>query len=331
MDDDTGLDSRQRVQAFWTFYCRAAGVPESTAFQSWCFGDSQQMSVELAELVLRGPKRATAGLASHFDSDPQSAPIVDGYSVVTDLAGEPRLVIRTTGVERRRFSEVDARFAWDEGEGDRTLPDWLDGHRRYFTRELAASGKVFDESMEVGLERFELLYPFDAALNPVDCGPRIVPGYLPGAIGTMVALQARTYAAYDFGAIFESNRARDIGEFFGRFDPARDGLWLVVDHGAILGSIVIDGSSGPRTGHLRWLILDESLRGTGIGRQMVETAMAFCRRRSLESVYLTTFSKLMAAARLYRDAGFRLVSERDTDEWGGTVGEQRYEWTPAQN
>jgi uncharacterized protein YhfF/ribosomal protein S18 acetylase RimI-like enzyme len=314
------------VAAFWRNYCRLAGIPDPTPCQAWCFGDSQPMSVGLVELVLRGPKRATAGLASFYDDHPADAPVVDGYSVVTEFDGAPRAIVRTTSYERRRLCDVDAQFAWDEGEGDRTLPDWLDGHRRCFTRELAVAGKAFDDTLEVGLERFELLYPFAEAANPIE-GPRIVPGYLPGAFGAMIQLQARCYTDHGFGARFEADRARDIGEFFARFDPARDGLWLVVERGEILGSIAIDGSDGPGIGHLRWLILADSLRGSGLGRRLVEGAMAFCRRRGHRVVYLTTFSALEAAAHLYRDAGFRLVAERDTDPWGGTVGEQRYEWT----
>jgi len=54
---------------------------------------------------------------------------------------------------------VDAHFAWDEGEGDRTLADWIDGHRRYFARECARLGRIFREDIPVMLERFELLYP----------------------------------------------------------------------------------------------------------------------------------------------------------------------------
>lgn len=163
------------VAAYWAEFCRAASVPESTPYQAWYFGDTPALAHELAELVLHGPKRATASLAWSNEAAPQAAPVPDGYSVITEFDGTPRAVIRTTSLETRALSAVDAQFAWDEGEGDRTLADWLDGHRRYFARECAQLGRTFSDDAPVALERFELLYPFDRALAAPD-GPRIVPG-----------------------------------------------------------------------------------------------------------------------------------------------------------
>ena len=55
--------------------------------------------------------------------------------VMLDGAGRGWAIIETVELDQRRFDEVDAAFARDEGEGDRTLEDWREGHRRYFTRE----------------------------------------------------------------------------------------------------------------------------------------------------------------------------------------------------
>jgi uncharacterized protein YhfF len=63
-------------------------------------------------------------------------------------------VIRTTGVEVRRFGDVDAEFAWTEGEGDRSLEYWREEHIRFF----AAERRPFGEDTEVVLQRFELLW-----------------------------------------------------------------------------------------------------------------------------------------------------------------------------
>lgn len=147
--------------AFWAEFCRQAGIDPSTPYQAWYFGDSTALAHELAELVLHGPKRATAGLAWTFEQIPHAAPVPGGYSIVTAFDGTPRAVIRTTWLDTRPFSAVDAQFAWDEGEGDRTLADWMDGHRRYFTRECARLGRAFSDDVAVVLERFELLYPID--------------------------------------------------------------------------------------------------------------------------------------------------------------------------
>ncbi len=113
MDDKPSLDNstdRSRVADFWLAYCRAAKLSENTPYQAWHFGDSRQLAHELAELVLNGPKRATAGLGVVADALPHTAAVPDGYSVVTEMDGTPRAVIRTTVLERRKFCDVDARI-----------------------------------------------------------------------------------------------------------------------------------------------------------------------------------------------------------------------------
>ena len=71
----------------------------------------------------------------------------------------PRAVLRTTELRIGPFSSVDARFAYDEGEGDRTLDSWIAGHRRYFDRVSAARGVTWNEDDEVVFERFQLIWP----------------------------------------------------------------------------------------------------------------------------------------------------------------------------
>ena len=55
-------------------------------------------------------------------------------------------------VTQRRFGEVDAAFAFDEGEGDRSLDHWRAAHQRYFTRL-----KLYQPDMMLWCERFELV------------------------------------------------------------------------------------------------------------------------------------------------------------------------------
>lgn len=156
-------------------------------------------------------------------------------------------------------------------------------------------------------------------------------GYAPGVLGRAVALHARQYGrSHGFGLFFEAKVARELGDFLLRFDPAVDFFRTVTEGGETMGSIAIDGGEGKSdpagiAAHLRWFILDESLRGKGLGRRLLEEAIGFCRARRFRSVYLWTLADLAAAGRLYRQAGFRLVEERDGDQWGRRVREQRLE------
>jgi uncharacterized protein YhfF len=322
---DNSVPKSGAVATMWAQFCRAASLPPDTPYQAWYFGDSAELAHELAELVLHGPKRATAGLSEFNSQMPDVKPVANGYSVITEADGTPRGVIRTTRLEQRPFAEVDAGFAWDEGEGDRTLADWKEGHRRFFTRELAGLGREFDESMLVDLERFELVWPRERALAPAE--PRILPVLLAGGMAASAALQCMHYAhLLGFDARFEAQRMSDIAGFLGRYDPALDGAWLLVHGGAVQGSIVVDHDAGEGVPELRWFIVSDALRGQGWGRKLMRVAMDFCRARH-DRVVLHTLPELDAACRLYDAFGWRRFSAGTATHCGVDLEEWGYEWT----
>ena len=97
--------------------------------RTFAFGDSPELADELLALVIKGVKTATC---STEDEPNTSAP--GERWIVLDGRGEPRCVIESTEVTYRRFNEIDAAFAHDEGEGDRSLAYWRGAHRAYFGR-----------------------------------------------------------------------------------------------------------------------------------------------------------------------------------------------------
>jgi uncharacterized protein YhfF len=117
------------------------------SLRSFAFGDSPALADELLDLVLKGVKTATC---STEDEPNTSAP--GERWIVLDGRGMPRCVIETTEVVYRRYGDVDAAFAHDEGEGDRSLAYWRKAHRQYFGRQ----GK-FSEDMMLMCERFRLV------------------------------------------------------------------------------------------------------------------------------------------------------------------------------
>lgn len=126
-------------------------VPERyRRLRTFAFGDGPALADELLELVVKGIKTATC---STEDEPNTSAP--GERWVVLDGRGEPRCVIETSEVTYRRFNEVEANFAFDEGEGDRSLAYWRDAHRTYFGR-LGC----FSEKMMLMCERFRLVEVF---------------------------------------------------------------------------------------------------------------------------------------------------------------------------
>jgi len=123
------------------------------------FGDSSELADELIDLVLHGPKRATAGLVADFAADGEPLPRIGGHWIACDGAGTPRAVLRTRELRIGPIETVDDAFAYDEGEGDRSRESWLREHRRYFTRTCAARNETFTDAHEVVFERFAVVWP----------------------------------------------------------------------------------------------------------------------------------------------------------------------------
>jgi len=142
-------------EEFWAEFVENTGI--DGPYEAWAFGDGSlsDLATELALLVRDGPKRATAGLASEYEAGGESLPKAGDLSLILDGHGTPVCVIRTTRVEIRRFSDVDEAFAWDEGEGDRTLEWWRRAHERFFE----GLGIKIDQDTLMMLEHFDLLWP----------------------------------------------------------------------------------------------------------------------------------------------------------------------------
>jgi uncharacterized protein YhfF len=154
------MEKTDAVRKFWEEFCRQnSEVNPDTDFQVWHFGLGREDAKELCDLVLQGKKTATASLPWEYEEKPEDAPVEGGYSVVTDFDGQPQCVVRTTELRVLPFNEVDAEFAFEEGEGDQSLDYWREVHWDYFSRRCAALGREPDTEMPVNCERFEVLYP----------------------------------------------------------------------------------------------------------------------------------------------------------------------------
>jgi uncharacterized protein YhfF len=126
----------------------------------WSFGDSAQLADELLALVLKGHKTATCGALWQYERDGVAVPQAGELSIVLDGDHHPRCVIETVDVQIKRFDQVDAQFASDEGEGDRSYAYWRDAHETYFRRQ-----GQFSTDMLVVCERFRVIEKLPGGLS----------------------------------------------------------------------------------------------------------------------------------------------------------------------
>jgi uncharacterized protein YhfF len=123
-------------------------VTDWSKLDQFPFGDSAELADELLALILDGQKTATCWSAHEGLKGSE----VGKRWVVLDGAGAPRAVLETVELVQRRFDEVDASFAFDEGEGDRSHACWRDAHEGYFARNGG-----FEPDMLLWCERFALI------------------------------------------------------------------------------------------------------------------------------------------------------------------------------
>lgn len=155
-------------------------------------------------------------------------------------------------------------------------------------------------------------------------------GYRAGCLADIVGLHARYYARHwNFGIAFETKVASELAEFLSRFDEESDLFIAAYEDGHVVGSIAVDlTGGGPDGAHLRWFIVSDAVRGSGLGGRLLNHAMDFCDGKRC-AAWLTTFAGLDAARALYERHGFVLASEIEQDQWRGGVREQLFRRPPA--
>jgi uncharacterized protein YhfF len=151
-----------RPDRFWQAYL--AKLPPQHVHHAlfrppvWAFGDSPSMADELVELALAGTKTATCSLLWEYQAEGEQPPQAGAISIVTDGRGEPQCVLETVEVIVQPYEQVPADFAWDEGEGDRSLAYWREAHWRFIGRTCRKLGRDPAMDMPLVCERFRVVW-----------------------------------------------------------------------------------------------------------------------------------------------------------------------------
>jgi DNA-binding MarR family transcriptional regulator/GNAT superfamily N-acetyltransferase len=147
-------------------------------------------------------------------------------------------------------------------------------------------------------------------------GPR------PGDMGWVVQSHGALYAAeYGFDASFEALVAEIAAKFLASYDASRERCWIADIEGAQVGSVFLVRQSDD-VAKLRLLLVDPAGRGQRLGHRLVAECIAFARQCGYRKITLWTQSILVAARKIYQDAGFVLVATEPHRSFGqDLVGE----------
>lgn len=272
----------ERIEAYWQRFLQDAHMDAATRYvDAYHFSDQETLANELLDLVLCGSKRATTSLARDYEMEGDPLPQAGDYAILTDFAGEPRCVIRTTAVACLPFCDVPEEMALREGE-DEELATWRSNHEAAFTRR----GQAFSPDMPVVFEDFEVVYRQGAEVRLMQ----------PADYDTVYRLWKSTPG-------IGVRRLDDAREGFERFltrNPTTN--FVAVDDGELVGCIQC-GHDG-RRGTLYHAVVVPSRRGQGIGKALMDAAMDALKREGIHKANLVVFRTNEDGKAFWRSQGW---------------------------
>lgn len=145
----------------------------------------------------------------------------------------------------------------------------------------------------------------------------------PGDMGRIIERHAVLYAeSHDFDEDFEKYVLLGMADWL-RTSGGRSALWVAERGGEFLGSVAVVEAE-PGQAQLRWLIVEPHARGAGVGRKLVERAVAFAREQEYAELFLWTLDSLAPARTLYESAGFSLTESQPGHMGGRACVEERW-------
>ncbi len=154
------MNDTEIVKHYWAQFL--ASLPPGAErpveyYEAFSFGSSKESTRSITPLVLEGIKTATGSLLWSYEAEGRRPPMVGDYSIVTG-GEEPVGVLLDTEVRILPYDQVDAAFAWDGGEEDRTLDSWRQMYWDYIVQECARLGREPTLQVPLVCERFHLVY-----------------------------------------------------------------------------------------------------------------------------------------------------------------------------
>jgi GNAT superfamily N-acetyltransferase len=144
----------------------------------------------------------------------------------------------------------------------------------------------------------------------------VLRGFQVGDIGWIAHRQGILYAQeYGWDSTFEAMVAEIAAQFVKNFEPAKENAWIAECDGRVVGSVFVVKVSDTEA-KLRLFYVEPEMRGTGLGRRLTQTCIAFAKDHGYQKLSLWTNDILHAARHIYQTAGFVLVSEEPHHSFG---------------
>jgi DNA-binding MarR family transcriptional regulator/GNAT superfamily N-acetyltransferase len=163
------------------------------------------------------------------------------------------------------------------------------------------------------------------AANECDAESCTLREHRAGDMGWIVSRQSALYAEeYGWTTEYEALAADIVAQFLKNFDPVRERCWIAERAHAPVGAVMIVKQSDT-IAKLRLLHVEQTARGLGIGKRLVDECIRFSRAVGYKKITLWTQSNLLAARHLYKVAGFTCVTRERHHRFGKALVAETWE------
>jgi DNA-binding MarR family transcriptional regulator/GNAT superfamily N-acetyltransferase len=288
------------VRAFNRFYTRKLGVLDQHLMKSPFSLSEARVLYELAHRDDLSAKEIAAelgldaGYLSRIVQNFDDSGLITRKSLASDRR-QYRLALTARG--RQAFAKLDRSSHDEVGAMLAALP-------------RGAGGRLIG-----AMETIERLLGDSQAPSP----PAILREPRPGDMGWVVQSHGALYASeYGFDSSFEGLVAEIAAKFLASFDASRERCWIADIDGVQVGSVFLVRHSDD-VAKLRLLLVDPAGRGQGLGQRLVAECIGFAKACGYRKITLWTQSILVAARRIYQDAGFVLVATEPHRSFGQSL------------
>ncbi len=156
------MNQSTQIESFWQSYLSTLSEESrkhSPPYVVEQFADTPEAATTVGHLVRAGIKTTTSSLLWGLEHLEIPIPKAGKIELIVDGEGKPLCIIELTEVEIKPFNAVDGRFAYEYGEGERTLDAWRRDNWDFHSRWCVEIGREPSETMPIVCQRFHLLYP----------------------------------------------------------------------------------------------------------------------------------------------------------------------------
>lgn len=165
------MNQPSKAELFWQSYLSTLseeGQKNAPPYVVDQFADTPAAATKVGKLVRDGVKTTTSSLVWGLEQIGEPLPTVGKIELIVDGDGEPLCIIELTEVEIKPFNAVDEQFAFEYGEGERTLAFWLRDNWEFLAHWCTEIGRTPSETMPLVFQRFRVLYPKNNTPSSID-------------------------------------------------------------------------------------------------------------------------------------------------------------------